>query len=231
MSQKTQVILNTLAKVIVNINRTCISSALNQFKLDIKHAQNVDIDNLTMSATGQTQGKCDQFKTVDMNAIKTGMQKQLDDMLSVNTNDSKLIQLKTSIVESINTKIVQECSVSSTNTTGILLKNITDTVSIKNVDVDQVAAAQMTQCIQNAQVTVGTNTIQPLKDYLDYHAPWLNVKSPDGKMMTACGSVDHAKQNLTLSIVISVVLLLLVIVGIVIHHNVSTKTNNNFKSK
>ena len=92
-------------------------------------------------------------------------------------------------------------------------------MTIKNVNVNQVARAQIAKCISNIQVRVGNGT-RPLKKFIEDHEDQIEVTplrggavAPDGQPIrnsNACPSVEDANTFFKYSVAGSIALVVLV---------------------
>jgi hypothetical protein len=188
-------VLSQVADVLVNISQNCVATVGNQFQLDTGGAREVVIRGLDVTTTGSaTMGRCQSTTTdVDIGPVHAAIDDRLEQVVrAAEQMEGDEVNFTVNIRESITADVVTNCTAVAVNTVRLLFRDVEESVLIDNVNIRQHAQAEMTRCIQNAQVRIGNDT-RPLRQYLEEHEDHFEVDDGAGGAIRG-GRRAHAKR-------------------------------------
>ena len=187
-------VLSHVADVLVNISQNCVTAVGNQFQLDTGGAREVVIRGLDVTTTGSaTMGRCESNTDVDIGPVHAAIDDRLEQVMrAAEQMEGDEVNFTVNIRESITADVVTNCTAVAVNTVRLLFRDVEESVLIDNVNIRQHAQAEMTRCIQNAQVRIGNDT-RPLRQYLEEHEDDFEVDDGAGGAIRG-GRRAHAER-------------------------------------
>jgi hypothetical protein len=203
---KGQAALNLISNQLVNVSQDCFAQASNIFKLDIE-GDEVNIDGLTINATAKTNmGTCSSTTGITSGPLHSGLSTALDkiqpkapdgsikDVFAAFKKSNNRINMKTTIQDSIGVEVVNRCLAVALNSMIFRLKNARK-IDIQNVTINQVATAEITECIANVDIRIG-NTTQSLQQFLERNEDQYDVAGYKPDPPVVCKEYENAKKML-----------------------------------
>lgn len=208
MGKKTQAVLDLVSDVMVDVNQSCIASAVSSAIVDIKGANKVVISGLNMTSDITTKASCQQEKDIQIGPMQDTLRAKLQaKMTASNSNtEADTARLVTRISEAINVEVVSSCNAMAINDLKIEIANVKGTVTIENLNITQKANATINKCIQKDTVRVGS---VPLKKYIEDNEDQFDIE--DGAVTAQTTQTANTDNKTTIVAAIFFVLALYLI--------------------
>lgn len=230
MGVNSKIILDQVADILVNVNQTCLTSAISSFILDIQNADTVNISNMNVTSTTNARPtKCNPTVDVAKFDFDAMLKERVDTLFAVNAeNMERFKTLKIKIRESITVNVASSCIAIAISAMTIRIKDVRNTVTLKNINILQTARSQIRKSLQFVKVK---NSSKSLKQFLDLTDPWLKEKDAPPPLLieapptplpqakkdcTAIELENTSKLYIYMGIAVGILFLLILICGVVI---------------
>lgn len=174
MGRHSDYVLNQVTDVVVNASQTCITTAINEFILEIKNARRVVISNVNVESTTETAGaesNCENNLAVDQGELQRSADERMRRIMQTTSKTKGRVRdyrnVQVAVSESLTVDVTQNCIAEAINRIKIRLSDASDTITVQNVEVQQVARAVIQECLQNATVIIGEKPYPTMRDALE----------------------------------------------------------------
>ena len=178
---KSEAALQIIGANIINVSQECFAQASNLFNLDVK-SDEVTIDGLTVNANKSTSvGRCSTNTGISEGILHSNLDQSLSTISTISANGvledaytGSSIDMKTTIKDSIRTDVINRCLAVALNSIMIRVKDAR-VFTIKNVNIQQDASAEIKDCIGNVDINIGDKA-QTLEQFLRRNESSYNVE-------------------------------------------------------
>ena len=170
-----QVITSAISKAIVDINQSCITSAMNVASITME-TNCAKISNVEMTSETSTDNSgCYSEKNIRVADTQAALDNVIDTYLPIQGGVRSNIRggvrpgtnLSVTVRETLTTKVVNTCMTMAQNLAIIDLGVVDGCVEIENVKINQKANAVVDACIQSTRVNIGDKDMGSLISYLE----------------------------------------------------------------
>lgn len=165
-------LLSFIAHTIVSSQSTCLAAAENSILYEIGTANNFMLKNVTLSQVSDASVQCTHNANIAVgDAFSPAfLQAQLENVLgTANGIGTDNVNVASTIAMAITTTMVNSCMLTATNEYRVTVRACQGTTSLLNIDLSQIATAQMKLCLSSDTIVVNGGV--PLTTYLAEQAP------------------------------------------------------------
>lgn len=203
---KALTVLKKIGSTIVKISQQCLVEASNTFVLDLQ-ADTITLENVNVSSTtNRAVSDCNSRTGIAEGPLRTAIDDALTgvrtaaedgnvlDPYAVHNGYKDGVNFTFAIKNAINVDVVNRCLAMALNSMVIRFREAR-TISIKNVTVNQVANAEITECIGNVEVRIG-ETSQTLMQFLERNHNQYDYEDYKDPPPFKCQKIIDAKKKL-----------------------------------
>lgn len=204
-TKNVQAILDTMAATIVKVNQSCLASAGNLVLIDIMGADNVLLQNLDITQSATASADCVLLSDVSVASTVANVTQALDNLVSqihgskapaplfnhgifdTSVTDTKVTNR---IATTLTKQVLSTCLANAVNAYKLVIHRLGGNVTIRDMDITQVAVAQVTRCVSQIHIQTDDGSGQPLNEYI-------KEKLADGTIvMRPSSSATHPRVGL-----------------------------------
>ena len=206
-TRRVEALLDIISETVVSANSQCLANAENFVLIDTNGAQNVTVRNLFIDQVSDATVDCTNNTTIEVAPMQLDLKKRLEEMIQLANNtdadasDTK-VKLVNDIVNSVNESVVSRCLAEAVNRYEATAEDVSGNVNIVDLDINQMAEAQMKSCLNSTSIKVGDKS---LKEHLEAELPKYNLVPPAGKSIP-CEDIQRMRQMAVGAVIAALVL-------------------------
>lgn len=227
-TSKTETVLQQIGESIVKLSQQCLLRASNIFVLELE-ADTVTLEDVAInSRTNTALTTCSTKTGIAEGPIRTGMDEALTGLQTTSADGLVVdpysrfrghtngVDFVMAVRSAVTVDVVNRCLAMALNSMVLRLKNAR-TITLKNVTINQVANAEITECIGNVDVQIG-DTTQSLRQFLERNESQYNYRNYRDSPVEplSCQFMINARKRLknvgTVAIGVAVFILFLVLI-------------------
>lgn len=201
-------VIKILSRAVARSQNQCLAQAMNFILIQVIQARNINIQDMQVMQRASATARCSQQVDVDMGSMQYEIQQALAKSMVIakptqqnvidaviaaltgrggNTgstsgaNPDEITKMITDVSNSFGTDEMNLCVATAVNQFRLTIEDVSEDVNIKGLNIDQLAQAEVLNCLQAGSVKVGD---VPLRTYLNRQIQ----KMPNVRLLSLPGS-------------------------------------------
>ena len=215
-TRRVEAVLNMISETVVDSQSLCLANAENRVLIETGGAENVTVENVFIDQVSDATVDCNNETTVQLGTLNTDISARLNEIIQAADNtdsaaDETKVRLVNDITTAVNERVVSSCIANAINTYEVTAEEVAGNVNVIDLNINQVAKAEMKNCLNSNNIRVGT---VPLRQYLETELANFNVVPPAGAGdPVACDAVQRT-QMMSYGSIGAALLLIIVMVAL-----------------